>query len=619
MRKILSFLFLLGTFGLCAQDIGFPNDLYSRPERTQYEETSLHSDVIRFVEALAAESELVHFEMMGTSARGKGLPLVVISNPKVETAAEVQASGKLLIYIQGNIHGGEVEGKEALMILMREIAFGQKNYLLDNQILLFCPLFNPDGNDDIGPNNRPNQDGSPFLAGKRANGNGFDLNRDGLKLETPEVKALAAMWNTWNPDMFVDLHTTNGTWHGYEITCAPGVTTVGHPATENYMKEAFMPWLTNRVRERAGVEIYYYGSFYEYPPKQFWGMYPEPRYLTNGFALKNRLTLLVETFSHDHFEKRILSNVHFISSLLEYTNDHGEEIKTLVDEVDQAVVNEINQLTDASEKGLSFDYTTEPEITDLLVYEVSGGNRTGKKQWFPNVNAYLSMEAQKTARVPGAYVFAEELSSIAEKLQEHGVVLTQLEHQEEFQGHKYEVTELINATRSYQGHYPATLEGAYLEANISMPAGSWYVDMAQPLAYLIFYLLEPEADDGLVYWNYFDDYLNENGIANSRVDFPVFKVFSGGSSAGWVGFDDITVYFNPDTNGLTIFGLNEQTTSGELELVAMDGRILLQRTIPIGSSYAEVKCPNLPIGVYLVKLQIEEQELTRKVFVRLEE
>ncbi len=614
----ISLLIYIATNANC-QEPGYPNDLFSRPERTQFQETSLHNDVLRFVEALAAESNLVHYEMMGSSSRGKQLPLVIMANPKVENASEAHTSGKILVYIQANIHGGEVEGKEALLTLMREIAFGQKKYLLDNQILLFCPLFNPDGNDDIGPNNRPNQDGSPYLAGKRANGQGFDLNRDGLKLETPEGQALAAIFKTWNPDTFVDLHTTNGTWHGYEITCAPGVTTVQHPATEAYMKEEFIPWMTTHLLERTGFNIYYYGSFYEYPPKQFWGMYPEPRFMTNAFALKNKLTLLVETFSHDHFEKRILSNVHFVSAFLEYTNKHSGEIKLLLKNTEQAVVDEIENLTDQDTKGVSFDYSDHPETSDLLVYQVESGTRTGKKQWFPNVNAYLGMQAQNSARVPKAYVFPEELSSLAEKLKQHGVIIHQLEQQQDFTGQKFEVTALNNANRSYQGHYPATLEGAFIDAEISVPAGSWFVDMAQPLAYLIFYLLEPEADDGLVYWNYFDAFLNDRGIGNNRVDFPVFKVFSGSSSSQIDDTEEIEIFFNPDTQALTLSGWHDQNTNSELELLSMDGRVLIHSTIPAGSKYAEVSCPDLPVGIYLVKLQYSSQTKTRKIFIRLKE
>lgn len=617
MKSIIcSIILILLSSLVIAQEIGFPNELLTRPEQTRFEETSLHADVVSFVETLAANSSLVHTEIMGTSYEGRDLPLVIMANPKVATPAEAEASGKTIIYIQGNIHGGEIEGKEATMILMRDIAFGPKGYLLDNQIIIFCPIFNPDGNDALGSNNRTNQDGSPYLAGRRANGQGYDLNRDGLKLESNEGKALVTnVMNRWDPDMFVDLHTTNGTWHGYAITYAPGLTTTGHPGVTNYMYDNLLPWVNEKTRQRAGFDTFLYGGFYEYPPQKFYGMYHEPRFWTNSFALKNKLSLLVETFSHDHFEKRILSNVSFVTSLLEYTNDHSDEIIDLLATIDNEVVQEILTSDGDLQRGNDFEYASQAVRGDLLAYEVKSGKRTDKKLWFNNVMQYFDFESTSQSNVPKAYVFPEEMNELANKLKEHGVEVSQTNESTSYVGEKYTVSRLNHESRLYQGHYPASLEGFFEEAQIDMPAGSWYVNMAQPMAYLIFYLLEPEANDGLVYWNYFDDYLEERGVGNNQVRFPAFKVMQSSSSIDEDSETGLLLSFNQDMGTVSLSGLSVSAGNKVVELLSVKGQILEYRKIPQGDSYYSFAVNNLARGIYFIRYSEDQKSSMKRIFV----
>lgn len=603
-----------------AQEIGFPSDLYTRPEKTRHTETSVHADIVRFVQTLDENSPLTHVEWIGTSFEGKGIPIVVLADPVVTTPAEAEESGKPVMYIQGNIHGGEVEGKEAILILMREILFGNKGYLLENQILIFCPLFNPDGNDALGPNNRPNQDGSPYLAGERENGEGWDLNRDGLKLETIEVKALTEhVMLRWDPLLFVDMHTTNGTWHGYAITYAPGMHTAGHPGTTDYLNDELLPWVTAKVLERAGFDLFHYGGFYEYPPRTYYGMYHEPRFLTNSMALKNKLAILVETFSHDRFERRITSNVAFLTSLLEYTHAHAYEIDELIQTIEQEVITEIQQEGGSLVRGVSYTYDQPGRREDLLVYEVQGGQRTGKRIWFDDVRVLREHEPVNEAYVPKAYVFPESLSGVADKLREHGVTIIQLTEQETYTGERYTVQEMNRDNRSYQGHYRVTLEGYFESASQSFPAGSWYVDMAQPLAYLIFYLLEPESDDGLVLWNYFDAYLAERGIDYQQVPFPVFKVLT--ASSGLTDQKDLSnlrSWYDPQSKTLMVSRL---TSSHDLtiELLSSHGQVLHRRTFEPGTGQLEISVNPFSDGIYFVRVSGKGRSYTQPLIVRNEE
>ena len=608
----------LSSVMLSAQITGYPDPLYSRPERTRYAETSLHSDVVSFVESLRQNSGLVHIESIGISNGGRSIPLVIMADPVVTNPDEARSSGKLVIYIQGNIHGGEVEGKEASMQLMREIAFGKMKYLLDNQVLIFCPLFNADGNDALGPNNRPNQDGSPYLAGQRTSGQGYDLNRDGMKLETIEGKAfMERVMLRWDPLVVVDLHTTNGTWHGYAITTAPGMATAGHPGTTQYIQNELFPWVNEKVKERAGYDIFYYGDFYEYPPRTFYGMAAEPRYLTNSVALRNRLSILVETFSHDRFEKRISSNIVYLTSLLEYTGANSQEIQNLTKTIDKEVVQEIRNSGGTLQKGVAFEYTQPGQKTDLLVYEVKSGKRTGKRVWFSDVKLMNQFSPVRHSIVPKEYVFPSELTQVAAKLREHGIEVTQTAQNATYSGENFTITRWNRDATSYQGHRMASVDGSFTVGTAAIPAGSWYVDMAQPLAYLIFYLLEPNSDDGLVVWNYFDDYLIEHNVNTTPVSYPVFKVLSGGSGNPAVGTDQnkINALYNPASGKISLFGLSAEHPS-QIEVTSVSGSVIKRLNIPAGAKNCEIELPHVATGIFMVAITLLGKTTVKKVIIR---
>ena len=190
MKAGLTFLGLIFVFLVHAQSPVWDANLITVPEKTNYQKTSTYAEVMDFIKALQKKTDLMHLEYMGKSKEGKEIPVVVMADPKVSSPAEAEASGKPVMYIQGNIHAGEVEGKEIMLVLMREILLGDKKQLLDNQILIFAPIYNTDSNDKMEKGIRPSQEDSPVEVGQRANSQGWDLNRDGIKMEALETQAL---------------------------------------------------------------------------------------------------------------------------------------------------------------------------------------------------------------------------------------------------------------------------------------------------------------------------------------------------------------------------------------------------------------------------------------------
>jgi murein tripeptide amidase MpaA len=250
MKKIILLFFITAAFSAGAQTKHvFPESLILVPEKSNFEKTSGYADVMQFIKSIQAMSSNIYVGSIGKSSLGKEIPMVVLANPMVSSPEQAKASGKPVIYIQANIHGGEVEGKEVSMMLMRDILLGDKKDLLNNQIILFVPIYNADGNDKMAKGLRPSQENSPLETGERENGTGLDLNRDGIKMEAPETQGMIGnVLNAWDPQMTVDLHTTNGTWHGYSLTWAPGYLYAGEAGPYLFTNNKMLPYITEQVK-----------------------------------------------------------------------------------------------------------------------------------------------------------------------------------------------------------------------------------------------------------------------------------------------------------------------------------------------------------------------------------
>ena len=184
--------------------------LKTKAERSDYAETSRYDDVMAFLNTVAENSELVHMTTMGFTSEGRSLPLAIVGRIPDARPETIKASGKLRIYIQANVHAGEVEGKESAQSLVRDVALGKYNAWLDTMVLLVGPDFNADGNERVSLTNRGVQNGPVGGMGTRANAQNLNINRDYMKLDTPEGRSMVKLLNDYDPQIMMDLHTTDG-------------------------------------------------------------------------------------------------------------------------------------------------------------------------------------------------------------------------------------------------------------------------------------------------------------------------------------------------------------------------------------------------------------------------
>src|SRR5215213_9941667 len=244
-----------------AEGLAQTGDMRTRAEISNYEETSTYADVMRVIDGLTATSPLVYTESFGKTEEGRDLPLVVISDPKVTTPAMARNLGRPLVFVQANIHAGEVEGKEAMLMLMRRLVSGDLKPMTKQLVFLVAPDYNADGNEKVSPTNRTAQNGPVNGVGTRENSKGFDLNRDYIKLDTAEARSLVGLMNKWDPHVLVDLHTTNGSYHANHLTYSPILNPNADARLIDFTRDKMLAPIRQAMLKTHNWRTYYYGNF----------------------------------------------------------------------------------------------------------------------------------------------------------------------------------------------------------------------------------------------------------------------------------------------------------------------------------------------------------------------
>ncbi|HVQ39277.1 MAG TPA: M14 family metallopeptidase [Pyrinomonadaceae bacterium] len=536
----ISLLFLALNTKTLAQNDGQPK---SRAELTGYEETTRYEEVLSFIAELQKRSPLVRLESFGKSEEGRMLPLMVLSDSAISHPRDARSSGKPIVFIMANIHAGEVEGKEAMLHLSRRILIGDLRPLLGKLIILIAPIYNADGNEKINLNNRTAQNGPIGGVGVRENSQGYDLNRDYMKLDSPETQSLVNVLNRWDPHLTVDLHTTNGSYHGYHLTYSQPLNPNTNPLILNYHRDKMLPAITKAMLKAHKFRSYYYGNFPRFTnlptpgEKTRWEAFThQPRIGQNYHGLRNRLTILSEAYSYLTFKRRVEVTEAFVEEIFKYAAANAAEIYQLTKRADEETVRKFLG-SEAVQQGVAFEMRPLPKPVDILIGEVVKvkNPRSGKEmtamvedKFKPlRMDDYGIFAATKNVSAPRVYLFKPEkdLQGVIEKLLQHGIAVEELTAPLPAEVDVFIVGNVTRAQRPFQKHHEVKITGAYKKESMTFPSGTVIVRTAQPLGILACYLLEPESDDGLINWNFFDAYL-ETGKT-----FPVYKLMQSVNAA----------------------------------------------------------------------------------------
>jgi hypothetical protein len=485
----------------------------TRAERTNYLETSHYADVVAFLDSLKVLGADYAFGSIGKTFEGREIPYVIASRPLVHTPAEARATGKPIVYVQGNIHAGEVEGKEALLALLRDLAFAKGPSVLDQIVLIAVPIYNADGNERFGPQEKQrSEQNGPELVGQRPNAQGLDLNRDYVKAEAPETRASLAMFNAWDPDVFVDLHTTDGSFHGYALTYSPSL----NPAAPlgDYTRE-LLAELRKRVRDREHYETFDYGNFADAfgrevstdtVPKGWYTYDHRPRFGTNYYGLRNRVAILSEAYSHDPFERRVKSTYAFTRQLLTLVGERGAELtaRTIsgqADIISPGVPLRAVLPPTSSTQPVTFEVLARTGDSSRTQAGVPRGlRRTGefRTRVMPVFDRFVPT---LTVSRPMMYLVSLSDTAIVARLRQHGIPTKSMVPP--LPADEFVVDSIVRAPRPFQGHNEVRIVGRWRRSGEPLRTPMLLVPVSDPLAPLVMYLLDPESDDGLTTWDLF--------------------------------------------------------------------------------------------------------------------
>ncbi len=519
----------------------WPAKYLTVPEKTNYTRTASSTDVLDFIDALRWSSDKVYVINMFTTTLRRTCPAVVLANPRVTSPGDAAKSGKTVVYLQGNIHAYEPEAKEALMMLMRDILFGKRKSLLDNLIIIVCPNFNVDGTDTLSLS-----EGTPHILGSATNAQNINLNRDAIRVETVEIAGLyRTVFNRWDPTLIYDGHLMGRVQHGYAIGYATCTVPASHPGPRDYVFDKLFPAVREATRKNFGLEVFTHCEPDGKWPPTVWSheaaMWTnEAKFVANAYGLRNRMTILAETPGHESFERRIYAHYSLIAGVLEYANAHGKEMQEVCRAADRDVVEAVKAKAETGElrNFVAGKYESYGKV-DILVYKerntstlVPGTSVRARiaphmlqaPELVRGVEFLCKPVGTAEARVPRGYLIPAELDFIAEKLRAQNVKVEVLAKPVKVSGEEF-VIDKVGQGRS-GGYNMIKLDGGFAPSPVrEFPAGTFRVDMAQPLANLAFYCLEPQAADGFVGWGVFDAYFRSVGVDKRSVVYPVYKYF----------------------------------------------------------------------------------------------
>ncbi|MDP3642574.1 MAG: M14 family metallopeptidase [Bacteroidota bacterium] len=528
MFKIaLSFAFILIFFQAFSQPLTIA-------ESSKFESTSTEKDVNDFIQKITKHSSIVRVETMAVSIESRAIPLLIIADPMIKSPVKLSTDKRVVLYIQANIHAGEVEGKEASLMFARDLISGMKKEILKNVIVLICPNFNPDGNEAISTKNRTYQNGPKNGVGLRYNGQMLDINRDAMKLETPEMSGLLKnVLLKWDPQITVDCHTTNGSYHEEPVTFTWMMNPAGDRSLTDFMEKQMMPEVSGKLRNEYKTDNCFYGEFIDMktPEKGWEYSAAEPRYLSNYIGVRNRLAILNENYVYADYKSRVLGCYGLLHSIADYAVNHAVEIKELIRTADQKTID--RGLNPEPTDSFPISYTGKPinEKVTIKTFEVdvvsdSQGRETYKKsdrKKTVQVPYTARYEATKSVKFPFAYLFNVSDPLVINLLRKHGIQVSQLSKGQTFDVETFKLTELKSAPKLNQGHFNQTASGVWISEHLEFKAGTFVIRTAQPLANVASYLLEPQSNDGLLKWNFMDRYLVPQWGRGFN-PYPVYKI-----------------------------------------------------------------------------------------------
>ena len=509
---------LLGLFAAVPLSHAAPGpapELTTVSERSGFLRTGRYDEVIKlcaaFQQAYPKQVKCIDF---GTTPQGRPMKALVVTRSGAMTAQAARKRGLPVVLIQGGIHAGEIDGKDAGFLALRALLENRAAPgALDKQVLLFVPVFNVDGHERFTPNNRPNQRG-PVEMGWRTTAQNFNLNRDYVKADAPEMQAMLALVNAWDPLVYVDLHVTDGAKFEHDVSIQVEPVYSGD-AQFRKVGTALRANVIADITAQGAQPQSYYMAFAETdnPQSGFVDSVSEPRFSTGYFQLRNRLAMLVETHSWKDYPTRVRLTHDAVVSVLAQIAKHGVEWQKAAAQADARALDIAGtpvaltyKTTDKSRmvefKG--YAYTRTPSnVSGILMTRY---DETTPQLWTVPLRDEVISDLMVNAPGAGYIVPAAFAKAVAAKLNQHAITFRHLEAaQDQVALETFRADQASFSPGSFESRQRLAVQGAWRAERRPLARGDLFVPVGQPKARLVMALFEPQAPDSLLAWGEFNN------------------------------------------------------------------------------------------------------------------
>ncbi|MCK5880073.1 MAG: hypothetical protein KAH24_09835 [Holophagae bacterium] len=495
-----------------------PKLLKTVPERTDFKSTSRLKDVVAFFSELQYRyPDQVILSSIGKSFEERSIPLVILGKP---APLAPNQSDKPVILLVANIHAGEVEGKEALQMLARNM-LANNHPALEKFNILLVPVFNPDGNEKIDPAHRSYQQVENGV-GIRTNGLNMDLNRDFVKLESPEDRALVQLYNRWLPLVYVDCHTTNGSHHTEPLTWVWGRHPNGSAAIHHYIYEILRPWVNDYAMNNYSIASIPYGNFDDVANPKKWRQFPSMLMVgADYFGAKGTFSFLNENYAYADFPTRIKACYAFLDSVLQFTASHQVKMTELVRQFRKRPGVEF--WSHIKEKA----FPRKIIIQGFREYRDERGRRVTTTERVDKKLDFMGDYSGDMEKINGFYVFPKGMKGLKEKLQQHGIHVYKVLSVVTVNCRIFHFSKITYKDHPFQGHVMMDeVEGNWRSTEKTIPAG-WYavpLGHSQIFRQLASSLLEPESKDAIYRYGFWSTMIYPSEWRNIPGDYPIYRL-----------------------------------------------------------------------------------------------
>ncbi len=477
-------------------------------------QTPTYDQTIDWYKAIASQHSQVSLMEYGLTDVGKPLHLAVLSNDGDFDPTSLKEKGKRIVLINNAIHPGEPCGVDASMLLIRDLLTKEELIeLLDNVVVAIIPMYNIGGVLNRSSHSRANQNG-PIEYGFRGNAKNLDLNRDFIKCDSRNAKAFTEIFQAWQPDVFIDNHTSNGADYQYVMTMIGSQHNKLGGALGKYLKEEMMPLLFEDM-EKKGWPMTPYVYARTTPDEGIAGFLDLPRYSTGYAALFNSIGFVPETHMLKPYEQRVESTRAFSLAVVQLLHGaQGEKIAQLRQSTIEA---------SKSQESFAINWELDQEKVDSFLFkgytakykpsEITGLDRLYYDRNEPfekNIPFFDHYKTSLEIKRPAAYLIPQAWHAVLERLKWNGIEMERLDADRKIEVEVYYIKDYKTREQPYEGHYlHRNVEVEKDTQTLQFYKGDYLVKMNQAKNRFLVETLEPQAPDSYFCWGFFDAILQQ--------------------------------------------------------------------------------------------------------------